>query len=241
MTRVLLADSDAALVFAMSRSLAHFGIEVVACSSPGSTRGCLEEQRFDLVVIDHRWRSAAWLDGGDGAGPGTETPVVFTTSFLGPCEGGRLVQGLMLLRKPFTSIELLSIIRRELGLPLIPPASTIDALHRAHAHRETVCLGDPPLAGRSSAADSRIYLDRGELVHAVFGSLTGVAALREILRRRAPLGMSSADPAPARSIQQPFKALIFEILQELDTLPSGAPTRLVRSWRARRHRGLSSA
>jgi CheY-like chemotaxis protein len=238
MTRVLLADSDAALVFAMSRSLAHFGIEVVACSSPGSTRGRLEEQRFDLVVIDHRWRGSAWRD---GASTGMETPVVFTTSFLGPCEGGRLVQGLMLLRKPFSSLELLSIIRRELGLPLIPPASTIDALQRAHAHRETVCLRDPSLAGRPSAADSRIYLDRGELVHAVFGSLTGVAALREILRRRAPLAMSSADAAPTRSIRQPFKALIFEILQELDTLPSGAPIRLVRSSRARRDRGLSSA
>jgi CheY-like chemotaxis protein len=234
MTRVLLADSDAALVFAMSRSLAHFGIEVVACSSPGSTRGCLEEQRFDLVVIDHRWRSAAWRD---GAGTGQQTPIVFTTSFLGPCEGGRLVQGLMLLQKPFSSLQLLSIIRRELGLPHIRPASTIDALHRAHAHRETVCLRDP--SRRSSARGSCIYLDRGELVHAVFGSLAGVAALREILRRRAPLGMSSAEEAPTRSIQRPFKPLIFEILKELDTLPT--PPRLLRSSRARRDRGLSSA
>jgi CheY-like chemotaxis protein len=238
MTRVLLADSDAALVFAMSRSLAHFGIEVVACSSPGAARGCLDERRFDLIVIDHCWRSAAWLD---RCGTGGETPVVFTTSFLGPCEGGRRVPGLMLLHKPFSSLELLSIIRRELGLPHIPPASTIDALHRAHAHRETVCLRDPCLAGRPCAADARIYLDRGELVHAVFGSLAGVAALREILRRRAPLGMSSADVAPARSIQRPFKPLIFEILQELDTLPSGAPPRLLRDAKARRDRGLSSA
>jgi hypothetical protein len=238
MTRVLLADGDAALVFAMSRSLAHFGIEAVACSSPGSTRGCIEEQRFDLVVIDHRWRNAAWRD---GPSTGKQTPVVFTTSFLGPCEGGRLLQGLMLLRKPFSSVELLSIVRRELGLPHIPPASTIDALHRAHAHRQTVCLRSPRLVRRASAGESRIYLDRGELVHAATESLAGVAALREILRRRASLGMSSADGAPTRSIHRAFKPLIFEILQELDTLPSGAPPRRFRNSRARRDRGLSSA
>jgi CheY-like chemotaxis protein len=220
MTRVLLADSDEALVFTMGRSLAHFGIEVVACSSPGATRACLEEQRFDLVVIDQRWRSATRRD---GAGTGDETPVVFTTSFWEPRDGRRQEQGFRLLRKPFTSLELLSIIRGELGLPHIPPASTIDALHRAHAHGDTVCLRARALAGGAAAGDLCIYLDRGELVHAVFGSLEGVAALREILRRRTPVVTASAEVAPATSIQRPFKPLIFEILQELDTLPSSAP------------------
>jgi DNA-binding response OmpR family regulator len=219
MIHVLLADSDAALAFAISRSLAHFGIEVVACSSPGATRLCLEEQRFDLVIVDYRWQSALRRD---GTSAGKEPPVVFTTSFLGPREGRRLVQGLMLLLKPFSSVELLTIIRRELALHS-PPVSTIDALRCAHAHGETVCLRDRSLAGHASAGDSRIYLDRGELVHAVFGSLEGVAALREILLRRAPVVTSSADVAKVRSIHQPLKALIFAILQELDTLPSGAP------------------
>jgi CheY-like chemotaxis protein len=221
MTRVLLADSDEALVFAMSRSLAHFGIECVICSAPGATRTCLEEQHFDLAVIDHRWRSATRCD---GATTGDETPVVFTASFLGPGDEERLGKGFMLLRKPFSSLELLSIIRRELGLPHIPPASTIDALHRAHARGQTVCLREQSLAGGPSAQALRIYLDRGELVHAVFGSLEGVLALREILRRRIPVVVaSSAHLAPARSIHRRFKPLIFELLQELDTPPSGSP------------------
>jgi CheY-like chemotaxis protein len=220
MTRVLLADSDAALVLTMTRSLAHFGIEVVACSSPAATRACLEQQRFDLAVIDQRWRSVTLRD---GASPGGETPFVFTTSSWGPREGRPLGQGLMLLRKPFSSLELLSTIRRELGLSHIPPASTIDALHRAHAHGETVCLRDQPLAGDSPGEELCIYLERGELVHAVFGELEGARALKEILRRSTPVVTASPETARARSIQRPFKPLIFEILQELDTTPSAGP------------------
>jgi CheY-like chemotaxis protein len=220
MTRVLLADSDAALVQTMSRSLAHFGIEVVACSSAAATRACLEEQRFDLAVIDQRWRSATLRD---GASAGGETPLVFTTSSWGSREGRPLGQGLMLLRKPFSSLELLSTIRRELGLSHIPPASTIDALYRAHAHGETVCLREQSLAGDPPADEPCIYLERGELVHAVFGALEGARALKEILRRGTPVVTASPETTPARSIQRPFKTLIFELLQELDTAPSPAP------------------
>lgn len=221
MTRVLLADGDSALLQTMSRSLAHFGIEVVACSSPAATRACLEEQRFDLAVIDQRWRSAALRD---GASPPDETPLVFTTASLGPREGRPLGQGLLLLRKPFSSLELLSTIRRELGLSHIPPASTIDALYRAHAHGETVCLRDPSLAAGSGAEELGIYVERGELVHAVFGALEGALALKEILRRGTPVVTASPETAPARSIQRPFKPLIFEILRELDTTPAARPS-----------------
>lgn len=219
MTRVLLADGDEVLLLTMSRSLAHFGIEVVACSSPAATRACLEEQRFDLAVIDQRWHSVTRRA---EASPASETPLVLMTSSWGPREGRPSGEGRTLLRKPFSSLELLSTIRRELGLSHIPPASTIDALHRAHAQQQTVCLRARAVGEDWLAAEACIYLEGGELVHAVFGALDGVRALKEIVRRRAPVVKASPEAAPARSIQRPFRSLIFEILQELDTAPPAA-------------------
>jgi CheY-like chemotaxis protein len=214
MTRVFVADSDESLASAMRRSLAHFGIQAVACSSPSEARAHLEEQRFALLVLDHRVIRAG---GHGGAGMNENVPIVFTASFVGPLEGPSLVQGFTLLRKPFSSLELLSIVRSELGQPGVQPASTIDALRRAHAGKCSLCLSIRSERTSPQRTDCRVYVEDGEVVHAVSGTLEGVAALKEILRRRGPVERQSSDVTAARSIRSPFKQLVFEILQELDT------------------------
>jgi CheY-like chemotaxis protein len=213
MTRVLIADSDESLAAAMMRSLAHFGIEAVACSSPRAVRAHLDAQRFDMLVIDQRMAS-----GVDQRGAGIHEPVltVITASFVGRCAEPSGVRGLTLLHKPFSSLELLCVIQRALGQPGAPPVSTVDALRRAHAQKSNLCLCIRPERHAARSCDARIYVEGGEVVHAAFGALEGVAALKEILRRRRPIVEQSPDMISARSIQRPFKPLILEILHEID-------------------------
>jgi CheY-like chemotaxis protein len=220
MTRVLVADSDESLASAMIRSLAHHGIEAIACCSRNAARAYLRERPFDLIVFDHRWTSWADPRGAAGREP---APVILTASFLAPREERHLLERFVLLRKPFSSLELLSIIRRELGKPSTPPASTIDALRSAHARSKTLCLAVQTRPEKDRPADSHIYVERGEVVHAVSGSLEGVAAFRQILRR-GRLGKCSGDVTSTRSIRRPFKRLILETLQELDS-PCAPPGR----------------
>jgi hypothetical protein len=213
MTRVLIADSDESLAAAMLRSLAHFGIEAVACSSARAARAHLDAQRFDLLVIDQRMAS-----GVNQRGAGSHEPLltVLTASFVGRFAEPSGVRGLTLLHKPFSSLELLCVIQRALGHPGARPASIVDALRRAHAQKSSFCLRIRPEPHAAHSCDARIYVQGGEVVHAVDAALEGVAALKEILRRRRPVVEQSLDVTSRRSIHRPFKPLILETLHEID-------------------------
>jgi hypothetical protein len=225
MTRVLIADSDDSLATAMMRSLGHFGIEAVACSSPSAARAQLGAQSFDLLIIDERLTA----DGGvGGAGIQEGTPTVLTASFVGPFAARSGVRGLTLLHKPYTSLELLCVVQRALGRSSVRPASTVDALRRAHSEKSSLCLCVRPERRSARPSEARIYVELGEVVHAVSAPLEGVAAFKEILRRRGPVIERPLDVIPTRSIQRPFKPLIFDILQELD-MPLGVSCRALPS------------
>jgi CheY-like chemotaxis protein len=219
MTSVLVADSDESLASAMRRSLSHFGIEAVTCCSASTARAHLDQQRFDLLVLDQR------LIVGSGYGSASmheSLPTIFTASFVGPLEEQTWVRGLTLLCKPFSSLELIGAVRRELGQPSARAASTVDALRRAHAGKRSLCLCLRSRCQPAHLMPARIYLEGGEVVHAVAGAALGSAALRELLRLRGPSVEQSADRTPTRSIQRPFKPLIFELLQELDAFSTVA-------------------
>jgi hypothetical protein len=153
-----------------------------------------------------------------------EPRIVLLVAFVSPSEAARLSGRFQLLQKPFSSLELSSVVRHELGLREARAESLIDALRRAHHAKETLCL-----RVQSSSETARLYLVAGEVVHAVCGSLRGEAALRAALTH--PVRVSSETPPRAveRSIFGDFHELVLRTLDQLDVAERAARPAVRRS------------
>jgi DNA-binding response OmpR family regulator len=202
MKRLLMLDVDEHLVSAVTRALQHEGVEVVAVSSVERARERAHDQSFDAALLDCDLIDAAQLPSFAGL------PVILTTSFLEP-EGDHLFfRQARLLRKPFTSAQLLSALREACGAGNLEKASLLDVLRRTHSAGGSLALR----VGRA-----HVFVEDGELVHAELDGVSGERALAEVLAEAAtadlvPIGAR----ASRRSIQRPFQALLLDLLRHIE-------------------------
>lgn len=202
MTRLLMLDFDEHLVSAVTRTLSEEGVDVVAVFDVARAREEVREQRFDAALLD-----CDLIDAGELAAF-SELPMILTTSFLEPEGQHRFFRRARLLRKPFTSAQLLSALRATCANQNFADANLVDALRRAHGERQTQTL---------KVGCARIFMEKGELVHAEFDGATGEDALAEILAEHSSEEVEKcADSAEERSIRRPFQALMLELLRHID-------------------------
>ncbi len=202
MTRLLMLDLDEHLVSAVTRTLSQEGVDVVATFSLERARAEALQQHFDVALLDYDLIDPTELSAF------ADLPVILTTAFLEPEGQQRFFRRAQLLRKPFTSAQLLSALHATGANQSFQRVSLMDVLRRAHGERQSLALG----VGRA-----RIFLEEGELVHAELDGQLGERALAEILAERSP-----ADPRPIaesasqRSIHRPFQALMLELLRHIE-------------------------
>lgn len=128
-SRILLVEDDGALRTLIARNLREHGFEIVACATGAEMAVILDEEAFDLIVLDIMLPGTSGLEILRRLRRTSETPVIFVSARGG--EEDRIV-GLELgaddfLPKPFNTRELVArigaVLRRRSGEVLTPAAS----------------------------------------------------------------------------------------------------------------------
>jgi DNA-binding response OmpR family regulator len=203
MTRLLMLDMDARLVSAVTRALAQEGIEVIGVPNVERARSCVAERTVDVALLDGDLIDETELSAF------APLPVVLMTSFLEPEGAHRFFRHARLLRKPFTSAQLLSALHETCGTLTAEPATLVDVLRRAHTDKQTLGL---------AVGEAEIFVERGELIHAERDGKEGESALADVLAE-AQSGFSFIPfRAQPRTIQRPFRALLLDLLRHLDEI-----------------------
>jgi DNA-binding response OmpR family regulator len=209
MTRLLMLDFDEHLASAVTRVLSQEGVEVVAVSHVEGARAALG-QAFDVALLDCDLLDAAELS------LFSQLPVILTTSFLEPEGQHRFFRRARLLRKPFTSAQLLSALHETCGAGSFESTSLVDLLRRANSEGQTLSL---------SVGRARVFVERGELVHAEFDDASGERALVEVLAQGQHVEvLPLARRAERHSIDKPFQALMLELLEQIEARERDAPS-----------------
>jgi DNA-binding response OmpR family regulator len=202
MTRLLMLDFDEHLVSAVTRTLQQEGVDVVAVQSFERAREAAASQHFDVALLDCDLIDTSELSAF------SELPVILTTSFLEPEGQHRFFSRAPLMRKPYTSAQLLSALRATCVPPSLRNASLLDVLRRANSEGSTLSLR----VGRA-----RLFVENGELVHAELGGTSGERALSEVLEQGAQDEVESiAERAARHTIQRPFQALMLDLLRHIE-------------------------
>jgi DNA-binding response OmpR family regulator len=194
-------DADARLVSAVTRALAQEGIEVIGVPSVEHAHACAEQRSVDAALLDGDLIDEIELS------VFARLPVILMTSFLEPEGAHRFFRQARLLRKPFTSTQLLSALRETCGTLRAEPASLVDVLRRAHSDKQSMVL---------RIGDAEIVVDAGELVHAERPGMAGERALADVLANGPREFVQVPFRAVGRSIHRPFRALLLDLLRHID-------------------------
>lgn len=215
MTRLLMLDLDEHLVSAVSRTLSAEGVAVVAVKSVEEARSAFESGCYDVALLDGDLMNAQELSAF------SMLPVILTTSFLEPEGQHRFFSRTPLLRKPYTSAQLLSALRSTVAAPSLQKASLLDTLRSANSEGRTLALR----VGRA-----RLFVEAGELVHAELDGVCGERALAEVLRESAQAELTPIrERAQERTIERPFQALMLELLRHIEERELRESERVARS------------
>ncbi|MFT3923876.1 MAG: hypothetical protein QM778_15190 [Myxococcales bacterium] len=199
--RLLMLDLDTRLIAAVSRTLRHYGVDVVGSQCIEVARAEVEAHGFDVAVLDSDSLDPADLTAF------AKLPLILTTSFMEHEGRHRLFGRGLLLRKPFTSAQLLTTLRETLGSLGSEPMLLVDVLRRAHTEAQSVGF---------VVGDAELYLEAGELIHAQLGDMQGEGALAEVLAAgHARLSRIPTRDVP-RTIHRPFHTLMLELLQRIE-------------------------
>lgn len=205
--RLLMMDFDTRLIAAVTRTLRQQGVDVVGTHCVETARGLIQAQHFDITLLD-----CDSLDPADLT-PFSKRPLILTTTFFEHEGKHRLFGHGHLLRKPFTSAQLLSTLRDTVGGLLgSEPDHLIDILRRAHTDAQSVGF---------SVGEAELFLEHGELVHAQLGEIQGEGALAEVLAASS----SSLSRIPVRdvprTIHRPFQTLMLDLLHRIEVREQG--------------------
>jgi DNA-binding NarL/FixJ family response regulator len=195
--RVLMLDSDRRLIGAVARALECEHVEVHGAESAEQAAEQLLTLSFDAFLIDcdvfdlRQFSSFAGVQ------------VIATTSGV----GAKLSPNERVLRKPFTSAQLLSALRESCGQPCLESRHLVDLLRRAHDVRRSFGL---------RVGEAELYMEDGEVVHAAWRSLCGEDALVEALSDVAREVQVMPARAVHRTIHRSFQALLMSVLSRLE-------------------------
>lgn len=219
MTSVLIVDDDASFRTTIGRDLAAHGFAVSQAQNVDEALGALAERSYDVLLTDLR------MPGADGIDLLTQvrtlsarTRAILMSGFASARDYQRAIElgAVRVLCKPFTSSELLQAIRQAVDCETgfrgsIHGLSLVDLLQMFHYARRTLAIvvdgWDP----------GHVFVQDGQLVHALYRELEGEAALRAILAM--PAGslrtMVMPDDTP-RTIARDFQTLLLDSLRTLD-------------------------
>ncbi len=223
MRRVLIVDDEEDILYGLSRYLKRHGYEVITESSPRKALEVLSTEPADILITDIKMDELSGLDLIEDARKINRDLKVIVMTARGSEELERLAierGAVEYIEKPFDIDYLLQVLKKlEKGgfKGVVKELSITDMLNILHMERS-----DAMIRISSSAGPGRIYIEGGEIVHAVFGEEEGLDALKTIFSLEG--GTFSVDKGvkpPKRTISTPFSNLMLEIFAEIDEESAG--------------------
>jgi len=219
MRSVLVVNRDPEALAALERELSAHGFEATATHDTAEALSILNRRAMDVVVADlSALGTNVLLEQVSARSPRTRAIVASqepgTRDYQRAIEAGAVG----VLRAPMQSLEVLRAVRSALELEAGFPAdlrglSLIDALLMAHHARRSLEIG---VEGWDAG---HLFLEHGQLIHAVSRDLVGEPALHRILRL--PTGCLRAvvlPPGTPHTISRPFRSLLLDALRTLDAV-----------------------
>lgn len=203
MTRVLILDSDATLTSAVARCLGEVGLEVLEHHRADTVNEALRAGAFDVVLLD--WAYTDLVEHLD------ERKAIVMVAYAGPDKERELARRFTLLRKPFTSVELLSVLDQEVGPLSLRRPQLLDALRAAHSQRRTVRL----MCANGGESAEVVVVD-GEIHDARHDDLRGERALRALLERPLAVREGVMTASTERTVRRPWRKLLLDLLGQID-------------------------
>jgi CheY-like chemotaxis protein len=218
MISVLVVDDDAPLRKALTRELRANGYDSFPANGYDEAIQRLREQTYDVLLTDLRMGDKDGLDLIRALAESFPTTRPILMSAYATARDSEQAVGLGAVRvlcKPFDSSELLQAVERAAectngffgtvhGLALI---DMLQMFHHAQRSLTVRVLGGAPAA---------IHMQRGQIVHATYGSTEGEEALAEMLAMPAgSLQTSSLEPV-APTLSREFQPLMLDLLRRMD-------------------------
>jgi CheY-like chemotaxis protein/predicted regulator of Ras-like GTPase activity (Roadblock/LC7/MglB family) len=219
MTSVLIVDDDTAFRNTIGRDLIDQGFSVAVASNAAEAIELLVARPIDVMLTDLR------MPGGDGIDllesirtVSARTRAILMSGYASARDYQRAIEcgAVRVLCKPFTSSELLQAIRQAVDCETgfrgsIHGLSLIDLLQMFHYARRSLAIVV------DSLTPGHVFLEDGQLIHAVYRELTGEPALRTILAM--PAGSLRTMVLPHKtphSITRDFQTLLLDSLRTVD-------------------------
>lgn len=218
MTSVLVVDDDASLRNALTRELRANGYDSIQASGYDEALLRLREQAYDVLLTDLRMGEKDGLDlitALQSSFPATRPILMSAYATARDSERALGLGAVRVLCKPFDSAEMLQAVEKAAEcnsgfFGTVHGLSLIDMLQMFHYAQRSVTvrvLGGTPAA---------VHMQRGQIVHAVYGSSQGEEALSQILTMPAgSLQTTSLEPVTP-TVRGEFQPLMLELLRRVD-------------------------
>jgi len=225
MTSVLIVDDDIKFRTTIGRDLGAHGFTVALANSAGDAIALLAdstgERSIDVLLTDLRMPGADGIDLLERVRTvSPRTRAILMSGYATARDYERAIEcgAVRVLCKPFTSSELLLAIRQAVDCETgfrgsIHGLSLVDLLQMFHYARRSLAIVVDGLA------PGHVFVEDGQLVHAVYRELIGEPALRAILAMPAGSLRTMVLPqSTPRSIARDFQALLLDSLRTVDEL-----------------------
>jgi CheY-like chemotaxis protein/predicted regulator of Ras-like GTPase activity (Roadblock/LC7/MglB family) len=219
MTSVLIVDDDVAFRTTIGRDLVEHGFDVALANNAEEAIELLVGRPTDVMLTDLR------MPGGDGIDllenirmVSPRTRAILMSGYASARDYQRAIEcgAVRVLCKPFTSSELLQAIRQAVDCETgfrgsIHGLSLIDLLQMFHYARRSLAIVVDGLT------PGHVFVEDGQLIHAVYRELTGEPALRMILAMPAGSLRTMVLPhATPHSMTRDFQTLLLDSLRTVD-------------------------
>jgi DNA-binding response OmpR family regulator len=225
MARVLIVDSDQQSRSELATEVRCLGHDVRVASSYVAALEVLGGEAVDVMLAhcEVRQRGADLLESAREVAPNTRIVLMGEDATANDYKVGLDRGAVDVLNIPCNPGDLERTLVRALDCNTgyhgtLHGLELLDILQMLHLARRSVVL-------RVGTDRAEIHLQKGEIVHAVYGTASGPEALLAILASRSgSVETRAAEPCP-ETIDQPFEGLILDTLRQIDEASvSGAPS-----------------
>jgi len=218
MKRVLIVDDEEDILLGLSRYLKRHGYEVVVETSPRRAIEILSTEPADILITDVKMDELSGLDLIEEAKKRNKDIKIIVMTARGSDELERLAveKGASgYIEKPFDIDYLLNVLKElEKGgfKGVVKELSITDMLNILNVEKANAVINIS-----STAGTGKIYMENGEIVHAQFGDLEGLDALKAIFSLEGgTFSVEKGAKAPKKTIDVPFNNLMLEIFAQID-------------------------
>lgn len=216
-------DDDAASAAALERDIDPTKHRVLVAEGLEDAEQLLRSRDVDVLLVDHRLEAEGptSLVALSQASARNVAAIVMMSEATAKDAADALDAGAAaVLDRPFTVDELEAAIDRAAGAGFrgnLEGISLVDMLQVFHIGRRSLIMamgGDPP---------TRIWFERGEIVHAERGELRGEDVLVDVLEARTGAIRTLPFEEAEATIDRPFQSLMLDILRSRDESLRSAP------------------